>query len=130
MKTERKNGKKATKATKAVKNVSVKDLTKGVQVSSAKPIDTGKDKDKGKKKGKFTRDKAVVQAIKALKTFTFPALLNKSDKIMVSKGFSSNPTATNVNKYGLVALIAFGVVTQDKAGCISMKNGIKYTLVS
>ena len=120
------------KDTKKDKGFSLIDtITKGIEITKKEKPKTAAEKKAEKKNPvtKYTRDKAVCQAITNLKTFTFPELLNESDRIMVSKGYSSNPTATNVNKYGLCALIAFNVVKQDKPGTIGMKNGIKYSIM-
>ena len=145
------NGKSVCKSVVApvVKPVTVAPVVNPVTVKPVKPVKPEKSiidilcadipivnktvpKTKAEKKTpkiKFTRDIAVFQAIRELKTFTFIELMNKSDSIMVAKGYSANPTATNVNKYVLTGLLAFNVVTASMPGTISMKNLIKYTLV-
>ena len=69
---------------------------------------------KADKEPRYTRDQAVSAAIRALgkKGFTMETLLEKSDEIAVENGLGSNPSATNVNRYMVIALVDFGILTK------------------
>jgi len=103
---------KAPKAPKAEKPAKAPKAPKAEKPAKAPKVD----------EPRYTRDDAVTEAIKEIgpKGFTMDDLLKYSDDIAVAKGLKSNPTATNVNRYMVLALVNFGVLKQD---------GKKFTLV-
>ena len=113
------------KTDKTDKVIDKKSLSNGIE----KTVNKTKPKNGKKPTKRFTRDMAVNQVIKksGKNGFTFQQLLDKSDKIMVSKGFNSNPTAFNVNKYILTGLIAFGIVKPKTSKIADFKISVKNT---
>ncbi len=65
-----------------------------------------------------SRSDAVVQAIRTLceRGASIQEIMDAGDKIYVEAGGKSNPTATNVNRYAIHALIAFEVLRVDANG--------------
>jgi len=92
------------------------------QVSKEKPAK----KEKAPKEEKETlhRQDSVTQAIKELcKTgATMKQIMERADAIHVAKGGESNPTATNVNRYTLFALVAFNILLLSEKGIYTLNK--------
>lgn len=105
---------KPAKAAKAPKEPKAAKPAKEKAPKKEKPAKAPKEP-KAAAEPRYTRDDAVTEAIKELgpKGFTMDDLLKRSDEIAVENGLKSNPTATNVNRYMVLALVNFGVLVQD-----------------
>lgn len=104
-----KKGKKDEKPVKEEKKAAAKKDEKPAK-KAEKPAKAKKEKKEVEKK--FTRDMAVIEAIKELckKGATFKDIMDRSDAIYVEEGGKSVPDAVNVNKYTLNGLVAFDVL--------------------
>ena len=65
----------------------------------------------------ISRSDAVAQAIRKLcvRGATIKEVMDASDTIYVKAGGQSNPSATNVNRYAIHALVAFEVLSESDA---------------
>jgi hypothetical protein len=83
-------------------------------------------KEKAAKEEKETlhRQDSVTQAIKELcKTgATMKQIMERADAIHVAKGGESNPTATNVNRYTLFALVSFNILLLSEKGIYTLNK--------
>lgn len=72
----------------------------------------------------ISRGDAVAQAIRKLckRGATMQEIMDKGDEIYVEVGGKSNPTATNVNRYALNALVTFDVLSVNDNGKYKFVN--------
>jgi hypothetical protein len=90
-----------------------KEEVKPVKKSESKKYPAKKAPVKREVKKTIKRSDSVANAIKLVckKGGSFKEIMDKSNEIHIQNGGKSNPTATNVNKYMLDALVAFNVIT-------------------
>lgn len=83
-----------------------------------KPVEKKKVDKFEKESSIISRSDAVAQAIRKLckRGATIQEIMSKSDEIYVQAGGKSNPTATNVNRYALHALVEFDVLAVNDNG--------------
>jgi hypothetical protein len=107
----------AKKEAPAKKETSAK-KEKEVPVKNEKPVKEPKAPKvpKVKKERKPNRQSFVVAAINKLcvKGATLQQVMEYSDELYVQAGGESNPKATNVNTYTLLALVSFGILSKEK----------------
>lgn len=106
---------KKTGTKKATKKVATKTATKEVAKKEDKPKATSKKAGTKKviaKKTRFTRDLAVAEAIRKIGKggSTLKEIMSISDAIFVKNGGNSNPNASTVNGYMVLALVHFGIL--------------------
>jgi hypothetical protein len=80
-------------------------------------------KEKAEKTETLHRQDSVITAIKELckKGASMKQIMDRANEIHVSLGGESNPTATNVNRYSIAALVAFDILTVNEKGVYTLK---------
>jgi len=86
---------------------------KGEPKATMKIVPKDKPEKKAGIKSTMNRSESVMQTIRKLckKGATMQEIMDESDKVFVEAGGKSNPTATNVNRYSIQALVAFDVLS-------------------
>lgn len=79
-------------------------------------------KEKKEKAEVLHRQDSVISAVKELckKGATLKVIMDRANEIHIAAGGESNPTATNVNRYSLAALVAFEVLTLNEKGVYTL----------
>ena len=125
------NNTKKGKTTNTVPVPAKKEITEKPEkptekVKEEKPEKVKKEKPEKVKEEKETlhRQDSVTQAIRELckKGATMKEIMNRANEIHISKGGESNPTATNVNRYTLFALVAFNILSETESGVYTLNQ--------
>jgi|WetSurMetagenome_2_1015567.scaffolds.fasta_scaffold398343_1 hypothetical protein len=80
-------------------------------------------KEKAEKTDTLHRQDSVITAIRELcvKGANMKEIMNRANEIHIAAGGESNPTATNVNRYSIAALVAFDILTVNEKGVYTLK---------
>jgi hypothetical protein len=112
---------------KEILTAPIKHTNKPLLKNEIPPKEKPAKKEKAPKKEKtetLHRQDSVTAAIKELcKTgATMKEIMNRANEIHIAAGGESNPTATNVNRYTLFALVAFKILSVNEKGIYTLNK--------